>query len=55
MNTIFICYDKKQHNYFKRQGEKDIIYGLHPKTHNPFWIYKRTEKLNELIAKWLSR
>lgn len=52
MSCIFTCYDTKQKKFFEQNGLYDLIYGLHPKTLKPFWIYERTKKFNEVLKIW---
>ena len=52
---IFICYDRKQRNFFTNNDFKDIVYGLHPKTLKQFWIYERNEKFDKCFKDWLER
>ncbi len=54
MFPIFICYDTNQRRYFKSKGIQDIVYGLHPKTLRPFWIYERDSYFNMCFKDWLS-
>lgn len=54
MSCIFTCYDVKQKNFFEKNGEHNLIYGLHPKTKKKFWVYERNIRLNELLCKWNS-
>lgn len=54
INNLFVCYDKKQRNYFRDLGFNDILYGLHPKTFMKFWVFIRNEEFNMAFEKWLS-
>ena len=47
MSNIFVCYDKKQRNFFRDKGFHDSVKGLHEKTLNPFWVFERNEIGNE--------
>ena len=55
MSCIFTCYDNTQKKFFETNGITDILYGLHPKTMKPFWIYERNEKFNIVFKEWLSQ
>lgn len=55
MVCIFTCYDVKQKKFFEKNGEHNLIYGLHPKTHKTFWVYERNEHFNELLREWTNR
>ena len=52
MSCIFTCYDTAQKKFFELNGLHDLIYGLHPKTLRPFWVYERNEKFNEVLSVW---
>ena len=52
MSCIFTCHDTIQKKFFEKNGIHDLIYGLHPKTLKPFWVYERNEKFNAVLKKW---
>ena len=52
MSCIFTCYDTIQKKFFEKNGIHDLIYGLHPKSLKPFWVYERNEKFNAVLKKW---
>lgn len=52
MSCIFTCYDTTQKKFFEKNGLRDIIYGLHPKTLRPFWVYERNDLFNDLLKIW---
>ena len=52
MSCIFPCYDTKQKKFFEENGLRDLIYGLHPKTLKPFWVYERNNQFNMILQKW---
>lgn len=52
MSCIFTCYDTTQRKFFRDKGLRDLIYGLHPKTFKPFWVYERTEYFNKCFEEW---
>lgn len=53
MSCIFTCYDAKQKIFFEKNGQHNLIYGLHPKTNKKFWVYERNEKFNQLLKEWV--
>lgn len=55
MSYIFTCYDNTQKKFFETNGITDILYGLHPKTMKPFWVYERNEKFNIVFKEWLNQ
>lgn len=46
-SCIYTTYDKQLKQYFDSIGIRNILYGLNPKTNKKFWVYERTDKLNE--------
>lgn len=52
---LFVCYNKTQRNFFRDSGVKEIIYGLHPKTLKPFWVFERNEIFEEHMQMWIKR
>lgn len=55
METAFVCYDKTQRNFFRDNGIKDIVYGLHPKTMKPFWVFIRNKRFEACMQEWVKR
>lgn len=55
MVCIFTCYDINQKNFFEKNGEHNLIYGLHPKTYKQFWVYERNEHFNKLLNEWTNK
>ncbi len=52
---LFVCYNKIQRNFFRNNGIKEILYGLHPKTLKPFWVFVRNEIFEEYMQTWIKR
>ena len=52
MSIIYTCYDNKQKDFFNKNGLQDILTGRHIKTGKRFWVFERTEKLNEVLKRW---
>ena len=55
MICIFTCYNIKQKKYFEKNGEHNLIYGIHPKTKKMFWVYERNENFNKLLNEWVDK
>ena len=55
MSCIFTCYDTTQKRFFEKNGLRDLIYGLHPKTLKPFWVYERNDQFNIVFQQWRER
>lgn len=51
-NNIYVTYDVQLKRYLEASGFNNILYGLHPKSYNMFWVYNRTKELNEVLKKW---
>lgn len=54
-SMVYVCYDKVQRNYFRDKGIKDVVYGIHPKTYKPFWVFLQTEYFGMAMREWLDR
>lgn len=54
MNSpVYICYDKKQRDYFMNNGLKYYVCGLNPNgNHKMFWVFMRDENFKKLIKNW---
>lgn len=50
--NIYVTYDINQKRFFEKNGEKNLIYGLHPKSYKRFWIFERNNKINKLLKEW---
>lgn len=53
--NIYITYDTELKKFLESNNCYDVIYGLHPKTHNMFWVYERSELLNGLLDEWFKK
>ena len=50
---LFPCYSVPLMEFITK--EKKIKYkliGLHPKTHNTFWVFIRDEQVNKALTEW---
>jgi len=41
-------------NYFSSKGIRYELVGLHPKSHDMFWIYIKTTELEKAMNEWSS-
>ena len=39
-------------DYFTSKGIKYELVGLHPKSNDMFWVYIKTEELNNAMKEW---
>lgn len=51
-NPLYICYDPKQKKYLNDHNERYHVCGLNPNNHRTFWVFMRTENLDNLLKKW---
>ena len=56
MNTtdFFFCYSPNLYKHLRQGGVKYICTGLNENTMRQFWVYSRTDKLNDLLTKYTS-
>lgn len=52
---VFVCYDITQRNFFRDKEIKDVVYGIHPKTHKRFWVFVQTKEFDIAMKEWLNR
>lgn len=52
---VYVCYDKTQRNFFRDNGIRDVVYGIHPKTKKDFWVFLQTEAFSRVMSKWLEK
>ena len=50
-SKLFPCYSIPMRDFFTSKGIRYELVGLHPKSHDMFWIYIKT---NELEKQWMS-
>lgn len=53
--NIYVTYDTKLKEYLESNNCYDVVYGLHPRTKNMFWVYERSDLLNQLLSKWFNK
>ena len=51
-SKLFPCYSIPMRDYFTSKGIKYELVGLHPKSHDMFWVYIKTSKLEEAMQEW---
>ena len=51
-SKLFPCYSIPMRDYFTSKGIKYELVGLHPTTHDMFWVYIKTPKVLELMNEW---
>lgn len=54
-SNLFPCYSIPMRDYFTSNGVRYELVGLHPKSHDMFWAYIKTEKLSNLMNEWSGR
>ena len=53
-SKLLLCYSIPMRDYFASKGIKYELVGLHPKSHDMFWIYIKTIELEEAMNEWSS-
>ena len=51
-SKLFPCYSIPMRDYFTSKGIKYELVGLHPTSHDMFWVYIKTEKLKNAMKEW---
>lgn len=51
-NRFFYCYSFKMNNFLQSMGLKYINKAINPKSNKPYFLYEKSEKLDEFILKW---
>jgi len=51
-NRFFYCYSVKMKDFIKSQGLSFILKALHHKTHKPFFLFEKSEELDNAIELW---
>lgn len=54
-SILFPCYSIPMRDYLSSVGIRYELVGLHPETKNMFWVYIKTEKLENAMLKWSNR
>lgn len=51
-DRFFYCYSPPLKDRLLDKGERFICVGLHEKTRKKFWLFERTDNLNEVLTEW---
>lgn len=51
-NKLFPCYSIPMRDYFTSKGIKYELVGLHPTSHDMFWVYIKTNELKKAMQEW---
>lgn len=54
MKPYYYCYSHPQKDFLIKNGVFCIVKGIHPKTNKTYWVFQRSEKLNNLLTQWQS-
>lgn len=53
MTNYFFCYSVKMFQFLKHvKGFQFICYAKHDKTDKPFWLFERTQELNNALTEY---
>ena len=52
MSKLYCCYSLNLRDFLYKNGLKYELCALNPNSKNMFWVYIRTEKLNNLLNQW---
>lgn len=55
MDNLYCCYSINLRNYLYENGLRYELAALNPNSQKLFWVYMKTEKLNELLTKWSAK
>lgn len=50
-SKLFPCYSIPMRDYFTSKGIRYELVGLHPKSHDMFWVYIKTTELEKSNAR----
>ena len=51
-NNLFPCYSIPMRDFLSNKGIRYELVGLHPESHNMFWVYIKNEKLRKALEEW---
>lgn len=51
-SKLFPCYSIPLRDYFTSKGIRYELVGLHPKSHDMFWVYIKTIELEKAMQEW---
>lgn len=49
---LYCCYSLPLRNYLRKNGIKYNLAALNPNSKKLFWVYIKSEKLDELLNRW---
>ena len=55
MDKLYCCYSLNLRNFLYQNGLKYELCALNPNSKTMFWVYLRTEKLNNLLKQWSAK
>ena len=53
-SKLFPCYSIPMRDFFASKGIRYELVGLHPKSHDMFWVYIKTTELEKAMNEWSS-
>lgn len=53
-SKLFPCYSIPMRDFFASKGIRYELVGLHPKSHDMFWVYIKTIELEKAMREWSS-
>ena len=53
-SKLFPCYSIPMRDFFTSKEIRYELVGLHPKSHDMFWIYIKTTELKKAMNEWSS-
>ena len=54
MRRLYCCYSVDLRDFLYKHGVKYELCALNPNSKNMFWVYFRTDKLDEILDEWSS-
>lgn len=54
-NKYYYCYSYPQKKYLMDNGEYVIVKGINPNSQKRYWVFERSDKLNNLLTEWKTR
>ena len=55
MDKLYCCYSLNLRDYLYENGLRYELAALNPNSQKLFWIYIKTEKLDELLTRWSTK
>mgnify|MGYP007135779706 FL=1 len=52
---IFYCYSYPLKEFLVKNGERYFSASIHFKTKKRYWMFKSSERLNQLLSEWRAR